>query len=189
MQWIGDFFQWGAKKGQAAAESLARHGEIMMPSLEELGASAAYNRLASAAKPVINNLDVDAAKEVMSAIRKGEDFGTQALNEAAEVMANSGDEAQVAAAMNLSKLADDFNVASSKNTVAAYAEFLGREDGKIGFVNSLEGYFGDKRHGVTRIHTVAGVAAGVGVANRLLSGGSLTRTNTGERDIAGVPFF
>jgi hypothetical protein len=189
MAWIDDLWQRGLKKGQSAAESIAKHGEIMMPTLEEIAASAAYNRLASAAKPVINNLDTDAAKEVISAIRKGEDFGTQALNDMAEAMANSGDEAQVAAVMNLSKLADDFNSASSQNTVEAYAAFLGREDGKIGFINSIEGYFGDKRHGVKRIHTAVGTAAGIGIANRLLSGGSLTRTNTGERDIAGVPFF
>lgn len=192
MRILGDAAQWGVEQGKRVAAYLSKNGmgmSMMKASMEDVAASAAYNRLVQAAKPVISNMDADAAKEVMSAISKGEDFGTQAFNEVGRAMVNSGDEVKAAAAKNLEDMAEAFNTASSEHTVSAYAEFLGRENGKIGLANTLEGYFGDKRHGVKRIHTAVGAVAGVSVAGRLLSGGSLTRTNTGERDIAGVPFF
>ena len=41
----------------------------------------------------------------------------------------------------------------------------------------------------TRIATAVGAYAGVNVAGRYLSGGTLTRDNYGRKDIAGIPFL
>ncbi len=53
-------------------------------------------------------------------------------------------------------------------------------------------YFSNKEYAGTRKKFVAGVGAGylgVSAVNRVAFGGTLTRNNRGERDIAGIPFI
>ncbi len=177
----------------AYAVSKNGFGKSMAFNAASVGHSAAYNKTAAAAKGIINSLGDDEAKAIRSAISKGDDLSV-AMGDVLNRM-GSGDEAQ-------RKLASEFNDVLSgyekakgiaegdaSKAVGAYAEFLGRENGKLSLGDAAWGYFGDKQLGGTRIKGALGVAAGVGVASRLLSGGSLTRTNTGERDIAGVPFI
>lgn len=79
-------------------------------------------------------------------------------------------------------------IEAGKTTNAA-SEYLGKEKGQIGIWNMATGYFGDIENGGTRIKTAIAAASGTGLATRFLSGGNLTTTASGERDIAGVPFF
>ena len=47
----------------------------------------------------------------------------------------------------------------------------------------------DKKTKLIRGATVAGVYAGLNIGGRVLTGGSLTANNSGEKDIAGIPFI
>lgn len=77
----------------------------------------------------------------------------------------------------------------SESMRKAASEYLGKEDGSIGMWNMASGYFLDAENGHAR--RVAGAAAvgGAGIAMRYLSGGNLTTTAQGERNIAGIPFI
>lgn len=159
-----------------------------------VGHSAAYNKVATAARGVINTMGAEEAQVVRNIIKEGGDFSTTAFNDALNKMGD-GDEAAQKIAQEFRALRDGYDAAKSiadedsAKAVSAYAEFLGRDSSKLNLLDTASGYFLDKQLGKTRSHTALGVLAGAGVANRLLTGGSLTRTNTGERDIAGVPFI
>ena len=60
---------------------------------------------------------------------------------------------------------------------------------KMGYMRLAGGYFGDKTYGGTRVKAAIGAYAGINIGGRFLSGGGITRNNTGERDIAGIPFI
>ena len=70
---------------------------------------------------------------------------------------------------------------------AALKEVTGKD--KMGYMRFAGGYFGDKTYGGTRVKAAIGAYAGVNIGGRFLSGGGVTRNNTGERDIAGIPFI
>ena len=60
---------------------------------------------------------------------------------------------------------------------------------KMGYMRFAQGYFGDAKHGGTRIKTALGAGAATAVGVRYLSGGNLTTNAQGEHDIAGIPFI
>lgn len=167
-------------------------GEAIPFNAAKVGHSAAYNRVATAAKGVINNMKEEEAKAMRTLLSEGGDIGGKLDSTILQMM--QGDDASRKTAEEFNKVLGGYNTAKSiadgdaSKAVSAYAEFLGSKNGKLSFGNAVSGYFGDKQFGNTRTKVALGAAAGVGVAGRLLSGGSLTRTNTGERDIAGVPF-
>ena len=70
---------------------------------------------------------------------------------------------------------------------SALKEVTGKD--KMGYMRFAGGYFGDKTYGGTRVKAAIGAYAGVNIGGRFLSGGGITRNNTGERDIAGIPFI
>jgi hypothetical protein len=168
-------------------------GKALRFNAAEVGHSAAYNRVAAAAKDIINTMGDEEAQAVRKIIKEGGDFSTPAFNDALNKM-TGGDDAAKKIAKEFNELRAGYDTAKeiassdSAKAVSAYAEFLGRDGGKLRADDAFRGYFLDKQHGGLRAKAALGAAAGVGVAGRLLSGGSLTRTNTGERDIAGIPF-
>lgn len=161
---------------------------------------AAYNRVASAAKDVISRMgNEEQAQVVRDLIKGGQDFRTPEFIETLSKMTGDGsDEATQTLGKKISSMQNEFfnNTATIsrdapvQEQVAAYAKFL--SDGKRERLNGFEaisGYFGDKKYGGTRLKALGVAAVGTGVASRYLSGGNLTTTNTGERDIAGIPFI
>lgn len=172
-------------------------GEALRINAADISHSAAYNRVSSAASKIINTMDPEDAKKIRNAISKGSDeFLKDAdFQTAIHKMSQSDNEATSKAANEFLKLSKKYGEAvdhvidNPGDAVEKYAEFLGRKDGKMGLLDTLSGYFDDKTHGSIRKKAGIGALVGTGVATRLLSGGSLTRTSTGERDIAGIPFI
>lgn len=72
---------------------------------------------------------------------------------------------------------------------AAAREYIGRKDGGLGLANASMAYFTDSQYGRQRVGAVLGTAAAADIGMRTLQGGNLTTTATGEKNIAGVPFF
>lgn len=193
---MGFFGALGESINQVAY-SLSKNGfgKSMAYNAGEVAQSAAYNKVAAAARSVIGNMDDDAAKAVRSSIKSGTfDFGGEHIEGAITKMMD-GDDASKKAAQEFTDLRKKYYEAqklakeNSSQALGAYANVLGREDGTLNLLQAGSGYFLDKQHGGTRIGTTLATGAGVGVATRFLSGGSLTRTASGESDIAGIPFF
>lgn len=84
-----------------------------------------------------------------------------------------GDSAQ------LNSIANDMKNTFNNGTIGEKGAIVGQ---------TMESYFGggSLKRNATRI---GGAVAGASVAGRVLSGGNLTTTSDGRRDIAGVPFF
>lgn len=65
-------------------------------------------------------------------------------------------------------------------------QYFGREAGKgAGIINSMVGVMSNNELRTEALATYAGASVGM----RILSGGSLTTNNRGERDIVGIPFI
>ena len=179
--------------GKRVARSIAGSGIGDSLRFDEtlVARSAAYNKMSSNARNLVNmskNLDSVSDEMVNAALKGLKSGGNDAFNAVNQIaQATGGDEAFQKAASEYTEMLDKYDAAKS---VSEYAEFLGKEKGKgIGLMSTASGYFLDAQNGNTRIKAAAGAAVGIGVAGRVLSGGSLTRTNTGERDIAGIPFI
>ena len=186
------FFDALSRNASEIAYSISKDGfgESIQYVSSQVARSAAQNKVYNAAKPIINALEEGERKAVNDLINKGSsDFMTPSFEKKISDMLSGDDEAAKKVASEFSNLSEKFNNAAATDTVASYAEFLGRENGKLSALDAASGYFLDKQHGSTRIKTAIGAGVGVGVASRVLSGGSLTRTNSGERDIAGIPFI
>ena len=170
-------------------------GEAITFNANKVAHSVAYNKMSTAARGVINTMDADEAQAVRNIIKKGGDFNADGTFNTALTNMLNGDEATQKIAKDFNELRANYNTAKniaeadSSKALGAYAEFLGRDDGKLRIDDAIGGYFGDKQHGRTRTMAGIGIAVGTGITSRMLSGGSLTRTNTGENDIAGIPFI
>lgn len=175
-------------------------GQGLKFNIDDVAASAAYNRMNNYAKDVISS-GVSAnviAREEADALRKvlnaGGNDGNKALAKGVKKIVDDINDTDNAAAKkvasNFSENMTKYETARNTATVSGYAEFLGRDANKnLGVMHTASGYFLDAEHGASRIKTAAAAGAGVAIGARLLSGGTLTQTNTGQRDIAGVPFI
>lgn len=156
--------------------------------------SAAYNKMSGYAKDVISaGLSNDViTKESADSLKKLLDSGDEEAftKVTADVIGSLGGIDNDTAKKVVSNFTENVDKYTQASTTADYAEFLGKntKDG-IGIGNMASGYFGDAQHGKMRRQVAIGAGVGVGVATRVLSGGTLTQTNTGERDIAGIPFI
>lgn len=172
-------------------------GKGLGTNIDELTRSAAYNKMGSYTKKLIsagqsNNI---ITKEKGDALRKmlseGSDdiYGNGNLNEIITGLGKLDDENAKNVAKNFSENFAKYRP-SETPTTAQYAEFLGKSSAQgIGIGNMASGYFADAKYGKMRREMIATGTVGVAVGARLLSGGSLTQTNTGQRDIAGIPFI
>ena len=99
-----------------------------------------------------------------------------------------GNEAYQKAIADFNKKSEAF--AKVNSGALTEAEYFGRKAGEgIGWGRTAQGYFLDPTYGGTRTKATVGALIGGGVATRYLSGGNLTTTSTGERNIAGIPFI
>ena len=165
--------------------------------------SAAYNKTVNAANNVLSSgvsnkiitqQEADALRKTFNEIDFSASDSISNVNEALTKVSGyasrlDGSNKQIA--KDFADISEKWTKASGSEagTLSDYAEFLGVKNNKLGIMNTASGYFLDKQHGTDRMKTIAVAGVGVGVAGRVLSGGSLTRTNTGERNIAGIPFI
>lgn len=86
------------------------------------------------------------------------------------------------------KIALNANILEGKGLYA----HLGGEDnvGRLPFraLADVKAYYSNEAFGTRRIGATVGAYAGLALGTRMIAGGSATRNNRGERDIAGVPF-
>lgn len=194
---IGDVYHAVSDSISQLAYAISKDGtgEALKFKYVDTAHSAAYNKMSNAARGVINTMGPEEAQAVRDIIKKGGDFNADGAFNAALTKMLDGDEATQKIAKDFNELRANYNTAKeiadsdSSKALGAYAEFLGRDNGKITLGDAASGYLGDKQYGATRIKAGIGVGVGIGVTSRVLSGGSLTRTNTGEQDIAGIPFI
>lgn len=117
----------------------------------------------------------DLYEELTSHITKGSD---KAISSSAEAI-----KAYQAGGQKVQKYID------ANGSGAAAREYIGRKDGGLGLANASKAYFTDSQYGRQRVGAVLGTAAAADIGMRTLQGGNLTTTATGEKNIAGVPFF
>ena len=183
--------------GRAVARSILGDGYGAGLKFDEtlVAKSAAYNRVGSRARDVIstglsnNAITREEADAMRKLISEGGDGAFDQVNALAGKLGASDNESAKKIASSFNEAVEGYGKAVETNTVSSYAEFLGRENGNLGLKNTASGYFLDAQHGKERIKTAAVAGAGIAVAGRVLSGGTLTHKNTGERDIAGIPFI
>lgn len=171
------------------------------------GAAAARKDLQSAAKNIINNINLEGASQAeREALTKHFNnitkdglshsqmmSGFNALKGSIEGMSEN--------TLNISQDAFDSMVQDFGSKISMYgkaaqsgdfAQYFGREAGSgIGLKNMAKGYFFDPMDnlGKVRRRTTEAVVGGGLVAGRYTSGGDLTTNSRGERDIVGVPFI
>ncbi len=135
----------------------------------------------------------DAARRV---IKKGERVAVNNVSELNQALSQLGNfeaikDNDVAAAF--SNAVESFQKHTGDGAVLAgddFQKFIGREGKKgLGAFNTARGYFADEQHGKTRMKVAAAGVIGGGIAARYLSGGNMTTTAQGERNIAGIPFI
>jgi hypothetical protein len=184
--------------GRAVARSILGDGYGAGLKFDEslVAKSAAFNRVGGVARDVIstgvssNAITREEADALRKLIKEGNTDAFNQVNTLAGKMNASDSEAAKAVAGRFNETYEGFNKATADGSISSYAEFLGREGKQgLGLKATASGYFLDAQHGNERIKTAAIAGAGVAVAGRVLSGGTLTHKNTGERDIAGVPFI
>ena len=149
-------------------------------------------------KKIFSNLSVDGGIEGLSGKsfqRMTENIKT-AANIAAKGPAIDGIDdviKQRIAQMDILKNSVDFGTMSAREALtAAYKTGgYGKLSGAMAFGGNAKSYFteGTTAQKVTRGVAAVTAYAGVNVAGRAINGGSLTRNNKGERDIAGIPMF
>ena len=136
----------------------------------------------------------DVAKSYAS--RKGVALGREikSMKSQLDGIADTTSEQYKNLADSIAKKTSQFNdIASAHRTGTAdainnaFSGITGKDT--IGIKATAQGYFMDGRYGSTRRKALVGGVAGVAVAKRYTSGGSLTRTSDGERDIVGIPFI
>lgn len=182
------------------AYSLSKNGfgKSMAYNATDVARSAVYNKVASAMHKVMGEMTDEAAAATRKSIKTGTfNFQSDDIDNAVQKMMAGSDEAKKAAE-EFTKLSQQYVAAydahklgafTSAEAFEAYTSILGRENGALKVTDAIGGYLGDKQLGAFRRRTLAGAAVGASVATRFLSGGSLTRTASGESDIAGIPFF
>lgn len=146
-----------------------------------------------AASDITLNAGDEAAKRV---IKKGERVSINNSKELSEIMgmgdvfAPLQDDAQQKA---FATAIEGFRKHTGPDAVLSgddFQKFIGREGKQgLGAFNTARGYFGDEEYGATRLKTTLGAGAAAAVGMRYLSGGNLTTTAQGERNIAGIPFI
>lgn len=135
----------------------------------------------------------EAAKRV---IKKGERISVNNSKELQEIMGmndvftplqdNAQQEAFKAAMDNYRKYTGPSAALSGED----FQKFIGREGKEgLGVFGTARGYFSDETYGSARLKTTLGAGAAAAVGMRYLSGGNLTTTAQGERNIAGIPFI
>lgn len=108
------------------------------------------------------------------------------IDHASRVAAKGADDGVYKAAIDKfnSKRALYENFKKAGMTEEAASAYFGRESG-VGVLRTAQGFMSNP----TRAKVAVGAYAGAAVGARVLSGGSLTTNNRGERDIVGVPFI
>jgi len=161
-------------------------------SLANSKAVSAFNGFGRVAASDIT-LGDDAAKRI---IKKGERVSVRGIDELNQALKQTGsfeplkDSAmQTAYADAVESFAKHTGEGADLQS-ADFQKFIGREGKQgLGPLNTARGYFGDEQFGKARTKVAIAGAVGVGVAARYLSGGNLTTTAQGERNIAGIPFI
>ena len=164
-------------------------------SLANSKAVSAFNGLGgTASKEIVLNAGDDAAKRV---IKQGEKISVKNSNELGQILGMGNDIfnpiADDAKQKAFSTAIDSFKKHTGPNAVLAgddFQKFIGREGKEgMGAFNTARGYFGDEELGKTRRRVALGAGAATAVGVRYLSGGNMTTTAQGERNIAGIPFI
>lgn len=145
----------------------------------------------------VANKDIKIADDFI--IKKGEKVRVNNMDQLRTVLNKEGSFAPIKdkdAASKYAKEIANIKKYSSTNaniseTDADFLSYIGRKEGQIGMGpwNMISGYYGDAVDGAARRGITAGAMVGASVGARVLSGGNLTTTATGERNIAGIPFF
>ena len=182
--------------GRAVARSILGDGYGQGLKFDQtlVAKSAAYNKIGGVARDMLNvgvtsnALTRENADEIRKLIKEGKEEGLNKATSFVAQMKNSDNETAKNIATRFEETMKGYENAQAG--ISDYAEFLGRQKGQgIGLINTASGYFLDAQNGNQRVKAAAIAGAGVAVAGRVISGGTLTHRNTGERDIAGVPFI
>ena len=168
-------------------------GHGLMFNATEAARNAARGKLIGSLKGITSIMDEEAASAITKKMNAkdmsflSDEAFTNAFKETEKAAMEAGGET----IKNFNTVKKDmfkYRAADRVGSMESYARYLGREDGTLGAINSLKGYFGDPTNGSLRAKATVGMVGGTMVGTRLLSGGSLTTTASGERNIVGVPF-
>ena len=147
------------------------------------------------ARRLAKSSGVQIDSSVYSKIRKGQDVGDQddAINDIIGKATTNVDD-KLSGLKNRANFDADgkFVGARDKGIVASgYADDIkGSIPDSIDYYSkAAKAYFNTPGKRGARIGAAAGAYAAGAVGIRLMDGGSLTRNSSGERDIAGIPFF
>lgn len=173
--------------------TMAFNNTEVAASLAKTKAVSAFNGLGGTAASDIT-LNVGNAQRV---IKKGEKISVKNSNELSQIL-GMGDNIysplqDATKQQAFTDAIDSYRKHTGSNAVLSgddFQKFIGREGKEgLGAFNTVKGYFGDEELGKTRRRVALGAGAATAVGVRYLSGGNMSTTAQGERNIAGIPFI
>jgi hypothetical protein len=152
----------------------------LIDSIQAQNVTRSFNKLNYVADADITLGTGDAARK----IAKGQTMSAKTAQEAQDLMKH----VKVDGKKVTQEAADHINTKLGGMTEAELASFIGRKEKGIGYMNMVEGYFGDEVYGGVRKGVTLGAGAATAIGVRHLSGGNVITNAHGERDIVGIPF-
>lgn len=131
----------------------------------------------------LNPLDINKRKiKNITSMMNNTNYSSEAFSKMNKALVNEGINNDIADALINKFQQNSSTILNSKLNVNDYNRFT-----KASIYTKA--YFNNPENKNIRIGTAIGAYAGLSIGSRYLSGGTLTTNNSGQKDIAGIPFI